>query len=350
MVFFSIIFGTRPEYLKLKPLIDLFKKKQYFDFQLIYIQQHEDIQDLIDDQSYILKKLQIHTLSNSRIDDIGIQILSGLQKLIYTSTHIIIQGDTATAFYSALYGFQNKLKVFHIEAGLRTYDLEKPFPEEGYRQMISRISSIHFTPHTDCETILNSEKVSGSIFTVGNTILDLIKSYNLSISKGNEVLITFHRRENWDNVLKVISIINKLANERSDLRFIWFLHPNKELQKLVKENVNSKILLEEPMNHYEFAKRIASCYTLLTDSGGIQEEASFLGKQTIVLRNSTERNHIQYPYLQTINAFEDIEEKFNSLLKEDLAPCYIYGNGDSSDKIYSILKSQVSLAYPSSVI
>jgi UDP-N-acetylglucosamine 2-epimerase (non-hydrolysing) len=344
MVFFSIIFGTRPEYLKLKPLIDVFKREQYFDFQLIYIQQHEDILDLIDYTSYTLKKLQIDTLSNNRMEDIGIQILSGLEKLVCNSSDIIVQGDTASVFYSALYAFQHKIRIIHIEAGLRTYDLEKPFPEEAYRQMVSRIASIHFTPHTDCKKLLEDEKVCGKIYTVGNTILDLIRSYKLSVSKGNEVLITFHRRENWENVLQLISILNRLANERIDLKFIWFLHPNKKLQTIVKQNVNSKIILEKPMNHYEFAKRIASCYTLLTDSGGIQEEASFLGKQTVVLRNSTERNHIQYPYIQTINSFEDIVDKFNNLLKEDLPPCYVYGNGDSSNKIYDLLKSQVSLA------
>ena len=337
MVFFSIVFGTRPEYLKLKPLIDVFKKEKYFDFQVIYIQQHENITD-----EYI--KLSINKLSEYRLEDIGIQILSKLQNLLESTTHIIVQGDTASVFYSALYAFQNKIKVIHIEAGLRTYDLDKPYPEEAYRQMVSRIASIHFTPHINSEKLLKQEKVSGKIVTVGNTILDLIKSYHLSVSKENEVLITFHRRENWDNVLTFINILNRLANSRTDLNFIWFLHPNKELQKLVKSSLDSKIQLEEPMNHYAFSKRIASCYALLTDSGGIQEEASFLGKQTIVLRKTTERNHIGYPYIQTINSFEDIEGIFNRLEKEILNPCYIYGDGTASEKIYNSLKSQVLFA------
>jgi len=350
MVFFSIIFGTRPEYLKLKPLIDVFKREKYFDFQVIYVQQHDYIPDLIEDNSYLLKNLQIHTLSNHRMEDIGIQILSGLQKLIYTSTHIIVQGDTATAFYSALYGFQNKLKVIHIEAGLRTYDLEKPFPEEAYRQMISRIASIHFTPHDDCKKLLEEEKVSGKIYTVGNTILDLIKSYNLNVYKGNKVLITFHRRENWDYVKEFIIELNKLVEKYNHLEFIWYLHPNKDLQEKVKQFIHKNVSLEEPLNHYDFSKKIASCYTLLTDSGGIQEEASFLGKQTIVLRKTTERNHIKYPYIQTIELFKDIEDKFSNLLKEDLQPSYVYGNGDSSQKIYELLKLQATLLYSSSYV
>uniref|UniRef100_A0A6C0IG86 UDP-N-acetylglucosamine 2-epimerase domain-containing protein n=1 Tax=viral metagenome TaxID=1070528 RepID=A0A6C0IG86_9ZZZZ len=340
MVFFSIIFGTRPEYLKLKPIINIFEKEKYFNYQVIYIQQHETIVD-ISDNSYI--KLPINILSNHRMEDIGIQILSGLQKHLDGSTHLIIQGDTASVFYSALYGFQNKIKVIHIEAGLRTYDLEKPYPEEAYRQMVSRIASYHFTPHIECEQLLKEEKVCGEIYTVGNTILDLIKSYNLKVVKGNKVLITFHRRENWDKVLDFIKVINGIANNNIHLQFIWYLHPNKELQKIVKEHISSVIMLEEPMNHIEFSKEIASCYTLLTDSGGIQEEASFLGKQTIVLRKTTERNHIQYPYIQTIESFENIEEIFNNLLKENLSECNVYGNGNSSERIYELLKSHILL-------
>jgi len=340
-MFFSILFGTRPEYLKLKPLIDVFKKEKYFDYQVIYIQQHESIEDIFEMNEY--KILPIKTLSNHRMEDIGIQILNGLQSLLNSTTHIIVQGDTASVFYSALYSFQNKISVIHIEAGLRTYDLENPYPEEGYRQMISRIASYHFTPHLDSEALLKKENVSGKIYTVGNTILDLIKSYNLNVSKGSEVLITFHRRENWTKVIEFIYVVNKLANQRKDLQFIWFLHPNKELQKIIKEHIDLNIKLEEPMNHFEFSKRIASSYLLLTDSGGIQEEASFLGKQTIVLRKTTERNHIRYPYIQTINSFEDIEDKFNTLFTEDLEPCYVYGTGDSSKKIYEVLKSQIAL-------
>ena len=344
MVFFSIVFGTRPEYLKLKPLINVFKQEQYFDFQVIYIKQHESIVDFDDDHTYTLRTITINNLTDHRMEDIGTQILNKLSDVVHTTTHMIVQGDTATVFYSALYAFQNKIQVIHIEAGLRTYDLEKPYPEEAYRQMVSRITSLHFTPHIDSEQLLKEEKVSGRIVTVGNTILDLIQSYNLSVTKGNEVLITFHRRENWDNVLTFIDVLNRLANSRTDLEFIWFLHPNKELQKLVKSSVDSKIKLEEPMNHYPFTKRIASCYTILTDSGGIQEEASFLGKQTIVLRKSTERNHIGYPYIQTIKSFKDIEQIFNSLKKETLNPCYVYGDGTSSEKIYNSLKSHVLVA------
>jgi UDP-N-acetylglucosamine 2-epimerase (non-hydrolysing) len=250
MVFFSIIFGTRPEYLKLKPLIDVFKKEKYLDFQVIYIQQHEHITDLKIDNTITFKTLLIQSLSNNRIEDIGTQILNGLTDLISHSTHFIVQGDTATAFYSALYGFQNKIHVVHVEAGLRTYDLEKPFPEEAYRQMISRISSTHFTPHNDSEKLLKDEKVCGKIYTVGNTILDLVKSYNLNVNKGDEVLITFHRRENWEHLEEFINELNKLVETYSHLKFIWFLHPNKQLQEKVKRFIHNNVYLESSVVHY----------------------------------------------------------------------------------------------------
>jgi UDP-N-acetylglucosamine 2-epimerase (non-hydrolysing) len=335
--FYTLIFGTRPEFLKMKPLIMEFHKRKEIPFQVIYIQQHKHITGL-ELPNIRYKTVDIEENSKvHRMEDVAAQIFQKLPIYLSRSTHIIVQGDTETAFMCAVTAFQMKIKVVHIEAGLRTYNLEKPFPEEGYRQMISRISSFNFTPHKDSEKILKEEKVSGKIYTVGNTIIDLVKSYNLKPILGSEVLITFHRRENWDNIETCIKQINTLVNIYSNLQFTWFLHPNKTIQKIVKRNISSKVNLEEPLEHREFATRIAESYAILTDSGGIQEEASFLGKQCIVLRTSTERDHIKYPYIQTIKSFEDIENIFSKLKNKLLTPCYVYGKGDSSEKIYNIL-------------
>lgn len=337
--FYTLIFGTRPEFLKMKPLIMEFNKRNSMRFQVLYIQQHKHITGLkLPNIKY--KTVEINENSKKhRMEDVASQIFNKLPKYLSNTTHIIVQGDTETAFMAAVVAFQMKIKVVHIEAGLRTYNLEKPFPEEGYRQMISRIASYNFTPHKDSEKILKEEKVSGKIYTVGNTIIDLVKSYNLDVKHGTEVLITFHRRENWDNIKTCIKQVNNLVNKYEDLNFVWFLHPNKDIQRIVKKNIDSKVKLEEPLEHEQFAKRIAGCYAILTDSGGIQEEASYLGKQCIVLRTSTERDHIKYPYIQTIKSFGDIENIFGKLKNKLLPPCYIYGKGDSSEKIYSLLKS-----------
>ena len=332
---FAIIFGTRPEYLKLKPLINEFKERN-FTFSVIYIQQHSSLDEEIDND-YI--RLSIDNNVNHRLCCIGEQILLKLPDIIEYISHVIVQGDTSTAYYSALTAFQMQKKVIHVEAGLRTYDLEKPFPEEAYRQMISRIASINFTPHDDSSKLLLEEKVSGKIFNVGNTILDLIKSYNLDCTNIDKVLITFHRRENWDKIDILLSGLKKLVEKTPHIKYIWYLHPNPDLQKKVKEAIKEipSIELNKSCGHKEFTKLIASSNFLITDSGGIQEEASFLGKHCIVLRSSTERSHIPNEYITVLQDYSKLDEIYDLLPTVLLPQCNVYGCGDSSKRILDIL-------------
>ena len=298
VISYAIIFGTRPEYLKVKSIIDEFIKRTQIHYKVIYIQQHTNIQEDID-TSYIRLPIQDCSVNTNRLCSIGEQILSKLPNYINDVTHVIVQGDTATAYYSALTAFQLNIKVIHIEAGLRTYDIERPYPEEAYRQMISRIASIHFTPHDDSSNILINERVSGEIYNVGNTILDVIKSYNLGCTMSNTVLITFHRRENIQEI--------------------------------------PSIELKGPCNHKEFTQQIASSNFLITDSGGIQEEASFLGKHCIVLRSSTERTHIPKEYITVLEDYSRLDEIYEVMPREHLTPCNVYGYGISSEIIMKIL-------------
>lgn len=332
----AIIFGTRPEYLKLKSIIDIFKKENFKNYKVIYITQHENLEENIDFEIEILK---IDYSTNNRLSNIGTEILIKLPNLINDCNSIIVQGDTATAFYSALVGYQNNKKIIYIEAGLRTYDLTKPYPEEGYRQMISRIASINFTPHEDSSNILKQELVSGKIFSVGNTILDLVNSYNLKCSMENTVLITFHRRENWDKIDDLLIGLKKLVNKTPNLKYLWYLHPNPILQKKVKSSIKEleTIELKNPTNHVEFTKKISKCNFIITDSGGIQEEASFLGKHCIVLRASTERNHIPDTYLTILEDYTKLDQVYEKIPKNHLPKCIVYGLGNSSEEIYKII-------------
>lgn len=343
MTFITIIFGTRPEYLKLLSLIKVFEKRKEISFQIIYIQQHDSIVDIHAINNYI--KIPIDDSKENRLEHLGAQIITKLPQYLLTTTHIIVQGDTASVFYSGLCAFQKQIKIIHIEAGLRTYDLSQPFPEEGYRQMISRLATYNFTPHEDSSSLLKQEGSPGKIFCVGNTIIDLIKSYNHTVILGNTVLITFHRRENWCHLDDFIKEVNILVQEYPYLSFKWFLHPNIQLQNIIKSRIHSSVSLEEPLNHYDFSKEIASSYCLLTDSGGLQEEAAYYGKQCIVLRFSTERSHIGIPYLYTIKSFKEVSSTFKIIEPRLLEACYIYGTGDSSEKIYDIVKSQTELEY-----
>ena len=336
---YAIIFGTRPEFLKLKPIIQEFKQNS-LPYKVIYINQHENIDENLEDDIYIYK-IVIENITNERLSNIGSEILIQLPKHLNDCTDIIIQGDTATAFYSALTSFQLSKTIIHIEAGMRTYDLKRPFPEEGYRQMISRMANIHFTPHEDCNVVLHNEKVSGLIKNVGNTILDLVSSYHFETKIDNNiVLITFHRRENWDKIDLLLIGLKKLIEKTPEIKYIWYLHPNPELQKKVNESIQNipSIELKNPCNHFEFTKLISSSLFLITDSGGIQEESSFMGKHCIVLRNSTERTHIPKKYITVLKDYTLLDSVYENIPKIQLSPCNVYGYGNSAKKILEFLR------------
>jgi UDP-N-acetylglucosamine 2-epimerase (non-hydrolysing) len=337
MLEYAIVFGTRPEYLKVKSIIDEFRERN-IKYKVIFIQQHIKIDEKMEEY---FEYLSIDSNCSDRLCCIGEQILLKLPSYIHDCTHIIVQGDTASAYYSAITAFQLQKKVIHIEAGLRTYDLEKPFPEEAYRQMISRVASINFTPHDDSSKILMEEKVSGEIYNVGNTILDLINSYHLECSMSIEVLITFHRRENWNKIDILLSGLKKMVNKTPHIKYIWYLHPNPELQRKVKESIKDmpSIELQSPCSHKEFTKQIARSNFLISDSGGIQEEASFLGKHCIVLRASTERSHIPKEYITILEDYSRLDEIYDIIPEEHLPQCNVYGYGNSSKMIINHLLS-----------
>jgi UDP-N-acetylglucosamine 2-epimerase (non-hydrolysing) len=334
---FAIIFGTRPEYLKLKSTIDQFREKE-ISCKIVYIRQHSTIDENINYDHDI----QVDSFVNKdRLCSIGEQIVVKLPQYIADCTHVIVQGDTATAFYSALCAFQLQKKVCHIEAGLRTYDLEKPFPEEGYRQMISRIASIHFTPHEDSSRLLMDESVSGDIHMVGNTILDLIHSYNLQCTMTDIVMITFHRRENWGKIDVLLEGLRELTKKTPHIKYIWYLHPNPSLQLKVREAIKDlpTVEIKPPCNHKEFTEKIACSNFLITDSGGVQEEASFLGKHCIVLRASTERSHIPKKYITVLEDYSRLGEMYERIPTVGLEPCNVYGYGNSAENIIRMLMS-----------
>lgn len=336
----SVIYGTRPEYLKLLPIIEQLNKLENINLSVVRIIQHEHLneKDLVADIN-----ITIDTCEGSRLDIVGSQILLKLGSYINNQDYIIVQGDTATTFYSALCAFQNNIKVVHIEAGLRTYDITNPYPEEGYRQMISRIATFHFTPHNFNSELLLKECVSGKVLTVGNTILDLVKSYNFSITKTNDILITFHRRENIQYLELFIRELKICIDYFKDKKFIWFLHPNKVLQEQVKKCTSEymcNITFIEPCSHKDFLKYLVSCYCVLTDSGGIQEEAAYLGKQVIVLRATTERDMIPFPYIQLVMPpYNNLIDAIKTIQPHNLDPCLVYGDGNTSKLITNYLIS-----------
>lgn len=325
-----ICLGTRPEWLKIKPIVE---KLNVSDYKLLFTGQHLDLLTDID----FNYKFNIDTGKN-RLDDIISTCL--LQFPEDDFDYVLVQGDTASAFACAIAGFNRKIKIIHLESGLRTYDQLNPYPEESYRQMISRISDINFCPTELSKENLINEKVSGINYVVGNTVLDNLLNYKEKTYYGNDVLVTLHRRENHEIMDKWFESLNKICEENQDLNFILPIHPNPNVQKY-KGLLNKKIKVVDPMSHNELIETLIGCKFVITDSGGIQEESSFLNKKSIVCRKTTERPEgITTGHLLLCGNPEDLPTFVYNLNKD----FYInngcpYGDGNSSIKILNILKN-----------
>jgi UDP-N-acetylglucosamine 2-epimerase (non-hydrolysing) len=250
---------------------------------------------------------------------------------------LIVQGDTSTVAISALIAFYEKVPVGHVEAGLRTYDLTSPFPEEGNRQMVSRIASYNWAPTELAAKQLKKENVD-NITVTGNTVIDACKNFNYPISYENKVLITLHRRENFGSPMeKIFSEIDLLAKEYSHLEFIFPMHPNPNVQKLrpILKNVN----IIDPLGYSEMMQLLSKVKFVISDSGGVQEECAAFGKKVLVCRNTTERPEgLDAGFAKLVHT--NIVEHFNWANKSPKwSGANPYGDGKASQKIIeTILK------------
>ena len=206
----SIIYGTRPEFLKLQILIEQLKTSSCC---VIKVNQHADYHE---DQGYYDHCIQVpKTCETNRLNDIGSVILWQLPKYIEHSNYILVQGDTATCYFASLCAYNMNIKITHLEAGMRTYNVHAPYPEEGYRQMISRMATIHLCPSANEYYNLIQEKIdSCDIHIVGNTILDLVKQYQYTVQDTNCIIVTLHRRENW----------NKYSEILQQVQYVFYSH------------------------------------------------------------------------------------------------------------------------------
>jgi UDP-N-acetylglucosamine 2-epimerase len=321
--------GTRPEWLKIKPLINLMDKSEY---DLFFTGQHEDLLNNVEFDY----KVSV-TNKNNRLDDIMISCMSNFPNQNYD--YVLVQGDTGSALGCALASYNRKIKLIHLEAGLRTYDLENPYPEEAYRQIISRISDINLCPTNLSFENLISEKVTGKIFVVGNTVLDNIVDLKDKTNYGNDVLITLHRRENHDIMNKWFESLNLISEKYKDLNFILPIHPNPNVQKH-KHILNKNIKVVDPLNHNNLLNILIDCKFVITDSGGIQEEATFLNKKSIVCRKTTERPEgINTGHIILCENPSDLISYVDNIVKDyNINTECPYGDGRSSEKILKIIR------------
>ena len=301
----TLVLGTRPEAIKMAPVIRAFQQSDRFDARVVLTGQHREM------------VAQVMTLFNLEADrDLGLMAprqtlthvtcaaLNGLREdfQAYPPQLVLVQGDTTTAFAAGLAAFYEQIPVGHVEAGLRTDNLLDPFPEEANRRLISQIATLHFAPTTKAEANLHASGVVGQVSVTGNTVIDAlllmaetapeIHFDGLDWQNQRVILATVHRRENWGDRLKDIADgILRVLDRFPDTALLLPLHRNptvrEPLQALLGEH--PRVVLTEPLDYDRLVAAMKGCTLLLTDSGGLQEEAPALGKPVLVLRRTTER-------------------------------------------------------------
>ena len=326
-----ICYGTRPEHIKISPLLK--EMGGIIPYKTLFTGQHTDLVKNINfDHRLTIKD------GKNRLDSVVQSCLNLDDSIFEGVTHILVQGDTVSAYSLALTAFHRGIKVIHLEAGLRTYDFQNPYPEEAYRQMISRISDINLCPTELNENNLVVEGVLGESVVVGNTVLDNL--VDVETTYGNKVLVTMHRRENHHNMDKWFESVNQLAIDNPELKFEIPLHPNPNVKK--HKDLLTHVNVVSPFDYGTMIKEISKCRFLISDSGGIQEESSFLNKKVIVCRKITERPESVGKHSFMCGEPKDLKEIFYSL-KDDYKvnlECP-YGDGKSSKRIVNYLKEKI---------
>ena len=301
----TFIFGTRPEAIKLAPVIIKFKSCLSIKTKIILTGQHREMVKIVMDTFGLFEDINLNLMTeNQSLADITSKTLIGLEKEFKKNETklVIVQGDTSTAFSAALAAFYNKIPIGHVEAGLRTNNLFDPYPEEANRRLISEISSLNFAPTNQAKDNLKSSFIRNNVSVTGNTVIDAVNLIsediklpnikNINWEKDRVLIATIHRRENWGARLEEIAkglllIINKYQN----ILILIPLHKNKLVRdpiiKILGEH--SRAILLEPLEYREFIGAMKGCFFILTDSGGLQEEASAFSKPVLVLRDTTER-------------------------------------------------------------
>lgn len=300
-----LIFGTRPEAIKMCPLVIELKTRKNIDVKVCVTGQHREILQQVLNVFKVNPDYDLSIMKDKQtLFDVTINILSGINGVLDVENPdiVLVHGDTTTSFAAALACFYKQIEVGHVEAGLRTYDIYSPFPEEFNRQAIGIMAKFSFAPTETARTNLMKEgKEADSIYVTGNTVIDALKTtikemYShpaLEWSKGSRlILLTAHRRENLGQPLhNMFMAIKEIVDEYEDIKVIYPMHMNPVVRETADEVLGShnRIKLIDPLNVIDFHNLMSRCYLILTDSGGIQEEASALGKPVLVMRNVTER-------------------------------------------------------------
>ena len=252
---------------------------------------------------------------------------------------VLVQGDTGSAFGCSLAAFNRKLRIYYLEAGLRSGNLQHPYPEEGYRQMIARIADVNFAPTELSSDNLKGEKVHGKTFIVGNSVLDNLTDLGECTTE-NLILVTLHRRENLHWMSEWFTEIEKLAVSNPQFKLVLPIHPNPKIRE--HRPLLRNVTVVEPMEHEYLINTLRKSVLVISDSGGLQEEGTFFNKKVIVCRKTTERPEgIDTGHLHMCETPKDLSDLFGKLIKNPyISTSCPYGDGYTSEKVLDILRNE----------
>jgi len=355
------VVGTRPEAIKMAPVIRALRESSWARCTVIATAQQRGLLDQALERFGIVPDIDLDIMTEgqslasltARLTPVLSEVISAQQPDI-----VLAQGDTATVFITALVSFYARIPFGHIEAGLRTYNLDQPYPEEAFRQMVGRIACWHFAPTATAAANLRREGISERcIFITGNTGIDTllqVATACVPIATKSErmILLTVHRRENFgEPLLEIFAAVRALVERYPDVRVVYPIHPNPNIKTAAYALLggHERIDLRMPLDYFEFVELMSSSYLILTDSGGIQEEAPALAKPVLVLRQQTERPEaVEFGVARLIGTDQsDIFAAASELLDDTNAYSKMaqrvspYGDGHASERIVELLRKSV---------
>lgn len=356
-----VVFGTRPEAIKMCPLVKELKTRKEIETIVAVTGQHQEMLTQVLDAFKVKADYNLSIMKeNQTLFDITINILEKMKELLEKEKPdiVLVHGDTSTTFVTTLACFYLQIPIGHVEAGLRTYNIDSPFPEEFNRQATGLVAKYHFAPTDQAKNnLLKEQKDVNKIYVTGNTAIDALMTtvrpdykheYLEWVGDDRLIMITAHRRENIGEPMRnMFNAIRRIVEEHKDIKVIYPIHMNPVVREIANEVLEDidRVKIIEPLEVVDFHNFLASSYLILTDSGGIQEEAPSLGKPVLVMRDTTERPEgVRAGTLKLVGTEEeDIYENVNLLLNDSgeywkmSQATNPYGDGTASKQITDIL-------------
>ncbi len=359
------VFGTRPEAIKMAPLVKALEAADGIRSVVCVTAQHRQMLDSVLRQFDITPDFDLNLMkAGQTLTSITTGVLEGMEQVLrqLRPDIVLVHGDTTTSFAAALAAFYQQVAVGHVEAGLRSFDRYSPFPEEMNRTLTGRLATLHFAPTEHSRINLEREGVTEGVHVVGNTVIDALRQMvrddytfaspalrELPLNEGRWVLMTAHRRENLGQPLHAICRgVRRMTEAFADVQVVYPMHPNPAVREVVKQELGgaARIHLMEPVDVEDMHNLIRRCYLVMTDSGGLQEEAPALGKPVVVLRTETERPEVVDSGMAILAGVEEesVYRAGCSLLGDEVLYHRMshainpYGDGQTSARIVAILQ------------